>query len=270
MRIAAVGDNCVDVYVGDHEGRFPGGNALNVAALCAQDGLESSYFGTLGDDAYGAALLGAASAAGVDVSSVERDRGPTGVTTVRLAGGEREFISEEYGISASFAIDEVVAEKLSAYDWVHLSRVGHADAIIGLARSGVPISRDFGTELREGVGERMDARDLEVAFFSAVDRAEAEEQAAVLVGLGARLGVGTIGSEGAIAVGPEGVLHQPAHAVKPVDTLGAGDAFIAGFIAATLSGDDLEQVMRRAAEAAAQTCARLGAWGALDTSEVSS
>ena len=78
-RVAAVGDNCVDVYVGDHSARFPGGNALNVAAMLAASGqVDAAYYGTLGDDPEGEFLLAAAREAGVDVSGVERRPGPPG------------------------------------------------------------------------------------------------------------------------------------------------------------------------------------------------
>jgi fructoselysine 6-kinase len=270
LRIAAVGDNCIDVYVGDHEARFPGGNALNVAALCAQDGLASAYLGTVGDDDYGSALVGAAREAGVDVSRVERRPGSTGITTVRLVDGEREFLSEEYGVSLSFDIGEAVTTRLAGYDWVHVSRIDDRDGrLAAVARRGVPISREFGTELRLGEATPATAGDLSVAFFSAADRAEATTQAAELVASGAKLAIATIGAEGAIAVDADSSHHQPALASDPVDTLGAGDAFIAGFVGSRLRGADVRQSMRSAASSAAHTCARLGAWGALEQSEVS-
>ncbi len=269
-RIAAVGDNCIDVYVGDRSGRFPGGNALNVAALAVQNGLEAAYAGSVGDDDDGAALIDAAAAAGVDVTMIERRAGATGVTTVRLIDGEREFLSEHYGVSLAFDLDADVTDRLRGFDWVHSSRIEDPDdRLIGLAHDGVPVSRDFGVELRDDQPAADRVEHLSVAFFSAVDRIEAERRAADLVTLGAERAVGTIGSEGALIATVDGTLHEPAAAIDPVDTLGAGDAFIAGFIGAQLRGDRLADVMRAAASAAARTCARLGAWGALEPSGVS-
>ena len=264
-RIAAVGDNCIDVYVGDFAGRFPGGNALNVAAFAAQDGLDAAYVGTVGNDDDGSALLAAATAAGIDVSMVERRPGASGVTTVRLVNGEREFLTEEYGASLAFDVDARLAERLDGYDWVHTSRIEDRDDHLGsLVRTGVPVSRDFGTELRCAEPDGHLVRHLAVAFFSAADRVEAESRAADLVGLGAERAVGTIGPEGALVRTADTAHHEPAAATDPVDTLGAGDAFIAGFIGATLNGGGLEGAMRVAATAAARACARLGAWGALE------
>jgi fructoselysine 6-kinase len=46
-----------------------------------------------------------------------------------------------------------------------------------------------------------------------------------------------------------------------VDTMGAGDAFIAGYLVGTLRGDTPEQVLPYAAFCAAKACGWEGAWG---------
>ncbi len=52
-----------------------------------------------------------------------------------------------------------------------------------------------------------------------------------------------------------------------VDTLGAGDALIAAFIAATLRGADARDSLRAGAEAAADACGHPGAWPVRDRQE---
>lgn len=54
---------------------------------------------------------------------------------------------------------------------------------------------------------------------------------------GPRLAVCTLGAEGAVALEADGTQHEvPAVPADVVDTNGAGDAFMAGFLAATLRG----------------------------------
>jgi sugar/nucleoside kinase (ribokinase family) len=77
------------------------------------------------------------------------------------------------------------------------------------------------------------------------------------VSAGARAAVCTLGAEGAVAVGSDGGVHRvPAAPVaQVVDTNGAGDAFMAGFLVATLDGGDVDDAL---AAGAAQAATALG------------
>ncbi len=71
--------------------------------------------------------------------------------------------------------------------------------------------------------------------------------------------IATLGPQGAMASGPEGLVRVPAIPVTPVDTTGAGDAF-AGVLAAYLDqGADLKTAMARAAVAGSLACTKPGA-----------
>jgi ribokinase len=75
----------------------------------------------------------------------------------------------------------------------------------------------------------------------------------------------TLGPDGAIAATPETMLHVPALAIEPVDTVGAGDTFV-GYLAAGLdAGLDLEAAMGRAAVAASLACLKPGAQPSIPT-----
>ncbi|HLT00680.1 MAG TPA: PfkB family carbohydrate kinase, partial [Geminicoccaceae bacterium] len=69
----------------------------------------------------------------------------------------------------------------------------------------------------------------------------------------------TLGAAGALALGPEGGQRIAALPVDPVDTTGAGDAFVGVLAAALDLGDDLGTALRRASVAAGLACTRLGA-----------
>jgi 2-dehydro-3-deoxygluconokinase len=65
-----------------------------------------------------------------------------------------------------------------------------------------------------------------------------------LLALGPGLAVLKLGAEGALARAIEGqAVIRPGLAVVPVDPVGAGDAFCAGFIAARLEGADLASAL---------------------------
>lgn len=68
---------------------------------------------------------------------------------------------------------------------------------------------------------------------------------------GPRLAVCTRGAEGPVALDPDGTRHEVAAVpVNVVDTNGAGDAFMAGFLPATLHGAPVADALQAAAEQA--------------------
>jgi fructoselysine 6-kinase len=71
----------------------------------------------------------------------------------------------------------------------------------------------------------------------------------------------TRGEQGAVWVRGQTRIEQPIVPARVVDTMGAGDAFIAGYIVGTLRGDTPEQVLPYAACCAAKACGWEGAWG---------
>src|SRR5262249_25083595 len=104
-----------------------------------------------------------------------------------------------------------------------------------------------------------------------------ERGARTLLDAGARLVVRTEGADGATFATVRSRGHVPAFAIDAVDTLGAGDAFVAGLIRAlgcwrlahrgldALTGSDLVEVSRGAHAAAALATRKRGAMAGLPT-----
>ena len=67
--------------------------------------------------------------------------------------------------------------------------------------------------------------------------------------------------KGALALQADKVFEQPVRPARLVDTLGAGDGFIAAFLLATLKGEAIEAALNRGAEYAAHVCTYRGAFG---------
>ena len=78
MKLAAVGDNCMDVY--KLEGKaYPGGNPVNVAVYFVRLGGKASYTGVVGTDSYGKLMKDSIAAKGVDTSHVRFVEGNTAI-----------------------------------------------------------------------------------------------------------------------------------------------------------------------------------------------
>ena len=69
----------------------------------------------------------------------------------------------------------------------------------------------------------------------------------------------TLGTQGVVWAGADGLHRRPAQAVKAVDTTGAGDTFIGAFAVAWLEGRGVPDAVDIAQRAAAHSVQRLGA-----------
>ncbi len=258
-----VGDNCVDHYLPPLDRVFVGGNALNVAVALQRARTPAAYVGVVGDDADGRFVLERLHEQNVDVSHVRMAPGQTGRTEIRLTPqGEREFISEHFGPTETLELGAETLEFVRRHRLVHTTWLGRSEAYLPAYRhdSGPLVSLDYG----ERCGPQFVERTLpfvDLAFFSLpeehADRAEA--LAREMAAGGERLVVVTMGRHGSLAF--DGCVHaEAAFPVETVDTLGAGDTFVGVFLAGRLAGDPVPDCMRRASQAAAQTCTHYGAW----------
>uniref|UniRef100_A0AAU3GQ91 Sugar kinase n=1 Tax=Streptomyces sp. NBC_01401 TaxID=2903854 RepID=A0AAU3GQ91_9ACTN len=105
--------------------------------------------------------------------------------------------------------------------------------------------------------------DDEASLLTQRTAASPEENAQALLRLGPSTVVVTMGAAGALSVGPEGTTHASALAVQAVDPVGAGDSFVAGYLAAMLTGSTDEARMATAAAVAAVCVATQGDWEGL-------
>ena len=71
----------------------------------------------------------------------------------------------------------------------------------------------------------------------------------------------TRGSKGSMFYDGEKVYHQGIKKVEAIDTMGAGDSFIAGFLTAHGDGKTMEEALDYAAERSALTCTIRGGFG---------
>jgi ribokinase len=104
--------------------------------------------------------------------------------------------------------------------------------------------------------------EIEAAMAAGLGAGEASEPQALASDLASRHDltcVVTLGAAGAIAQTPAGGWRIGALPVEPVDTTGAGDAFVGVLAAALDQGLELPDALRRASVAAGLACTRLGA-----------
>jgi fructoselysine 6-kinase len=253
--MAAVGDNCLDIYLAPIGRSAVGGNAVNVAVRWARDGQPSRYVGAVADDAAGrrvAALV----AREVQEAYIAVVPGETGVTTIALTeAGERRLVAEEFGVSGDWIPSAEQIRPLAGCAWVHCTLPGGPGPVRDALPADVPVSYDLSTRHHD-----YDVSGLAIAFLSwhgKPDRAAAD-LAQAIVARGAACAVVTCGRHGSLSYDGREVDAVDARSVSTMDTLGAGDAYIARFIIEHVAGRELWEAMESATEAATEACRHLG------------
>jgi fructoselysine 6-kinase len=261
-RLACVGDNTTDVYL-DRGLCFPGGNAVNVAAQAARQGASAAYLGRVGADVRGTHLLDSLRKEGVDVSRCQTGSGATAWACVTHDAGERHFLGSDGGESARLTLSGDDLDWLAGFDRVHTSLYSRLDdALPAIAGRGPRLSYDFSDDFALDDIRRV-ATCIDIAFLSQAGRDEAScvELARDIHALGVARVIITRGEQGALAYDGALLVRQAIAETRVVDTLGAGDAFIAGCLLALSGAHDLAAALRAGSRLAAAACIEEGGYG---------
>lgn len=262
-KLLGLGDNTVDTYV-DQGLQFPGGNAVNVAALSARLGARTGYLGCLGDDEAGDLLHTAMTAEHVDLSRCRRRPGANARAFIGHRDGDRYFIGSQPGVRGQYGWIEADFDYIRGFGLVHTSIYSELDehALQRIKRSAPLLSFDFSERWNDAARARtLPFVDLAFLSWPAGSDAECEALLRSCAAQGVKIAVITRGARGAMALAEKRVKTQPISPAAVVDTLGAGDGFIAAFLVAHLAGMDLAEMLAAAASNAARVCGYRGAFG---------
>jgi fructoselysine 6-kinase len=254
LTVAVVGDNTIDRYVGPKGYDYVGGNAVNVAVQLAERGFDVHYFGAVAADRDGSRIRDALVARKVNVDGLTTLTGTTALTLISIdETGDRHLDEEHFGVTVDYFPTDEEIDRMAGADWVQIGMLPRAAELRSTLRKIRPKVR-IGQDCSVSDGYE----DLSIAFES-TDLAHAHTVATTALRRGAELAVVTLGPDGAMSFGNGGLeLQQRAKLVEPVDTTGAGDSFIAGFVAGYLLSFDLAKALSCGAEWAARTCSHVG------------
>ena len=276
----------------------PGGSIFNIAVGLGRLGVPVGYLGKLSTDFFGDRLAHTLSENGVDTSLTLRAPGPTSLAFVDLfAGSSREpryMFYAEAAVDRSLAIGELPKRLPASVQALHFGSISlvlepgassleslmrreagqHLISLDPNVRPGLIQDRDAYRARFEGWTEvadllRLSRADLDWLYPDRSWEAAFQDW----FSRGVSLVILTNGAQGALGVTAEGAsVSCPAAAVEVVDTVGAGDSFLAAclfFLAreGALSSKEalrcmpagtIERCLVFASRAAAHTCSRPG------------
>jgi 2-dehydro-3-deoxygluconokinase len=263
-----------------------GGSEANVAIGLARLGTAVAWLGRVGDDGLGRRVVRELRAEGVEVHAVLDGAAPTGLLLKETdPAGRTEVVYHRRG-SAGSRLAPADLDLIDAPTVTHLHVTGITPALSAVAAAtvdaaidrwgGVGVSYDvnhrsrlWDAETAAAVHRRLAARadvvfaGLDEALLLVPDATGPEDAARRIAALGPREVVVKLGEQGALALVDGAVSVVDAVPVRVVDTVGAGDAFVAGYLAERVAGLPVATRLRTAARAGAAACAHPGDWEGL-------
>lgn len=250
-------------------------NLLRLAVPCVQ----AAWVSRLGDDPAGAFILSELNARPIDVFAPTFAGEKTGISYLNHhADGAPIKTYARKGSAASRLTFADITPHLRSADLLHitgitpaLSAACHQTVFAALDcanANAIPVSFDL--NYREQLWQPADARPVfeRMAAQSALfklgeDEAEmiwgkgwsADEYARHFQHINGGVVVVTRGANGAIAFDGDSVVAHPGYRVDAIDPVGAGDAFVAGLLAAILERGDLRSFLAAPAADRAATLA---------------
>jgi sugar/nucleoside kinase (ribokinase family) len=280
MRFVAVGDVLVDV-VGEaapapgERLHTPirlraGGSAANAAVWARALGAEATVVGRIGADVAGGLVEAGLRNRGA-VPRLAQDAGlPTGVAVA--LGSDDAVVAASPGASAALGPEDIPdplpgdALLVSGFSLLPEAAAGGAAHALSVFQ-GRWLAVDLASpRLASSAAGRL-AESAHGANVLLATEAEARavaggepERAARALATTFEAVVIKLGVQGALAVGPEGLVRSAVEPVKRRSAFGAGDAFAAGLLVSLGRGEDLSVALEAACAAGAQAAASPDGW----------
>lgn len=238
-----------------------GGDALNEATIISRLGFQTGLIALIGKDAAGNFIIEHCNRDNIDISGVKILE--TVDTSINIglvtSDGERTFITNRNGSLWKTNIEHIDIEKIKTAKILSLASIFNNPLLNGnvltklfqeAKKSKMIICADM---IKPRLGEKL--RDIKEAlsyvdyFFPNYDEAKIltekisyEDIAESILKYGVKNVVIKIGKRGCfIANNSEATIVPAVKNIKPIDTIGAGDNFVSGFIAGILQNKTLKE-----------------------------
>jgi sugar/nucleoside kinase (ribokinase family) len=254
-----------------------GGNGSNMAYTLGMLGVQVRLLGLVGEDSFGERILSILQPVGVDLTHVGRSRAPT-TTTIAVVNGEgNRLFLHQVGSSVEVFPEPIVFTEPMLRGISHFN-LANVFALPNMRRSapetmrrareaGLTTSLDTGWDARGRWLADLEAclPYVDLLFMNQDEarllsgEADPERAARRMQSLGAGDVVIKLGADGCAVFTTEESSRFPAFPIEALDTTGAGDCFVGGFLAALSWGASYAEAARFANAVGAMSVASIGA-----------
>lgn len=268
------------------------GSESNVAIGLARLGHDVDWIGRVGNDELGQLVLRTLRAEGVRLGSpIIDDRAPTGMLLFehRIADVTRVSYYRSGSAGSMIRATDIVDRLTADIAILHVTgvtaalgasaREAVAESVLRARQLGIAVSLDvnFRSRLWTADATRTALRPLlphvdllfasedELPIVAPDPAADVDSAARQIIDDGTPTVVVKRGGAGATAHTRDDKTSTPARTVPVVDVVGAGDAFVAGYLSGRLDGLDTSACLERGVVLGAFAVSRIGDWEALPT-----
>lgn len=263
-----------------------GGAESNVLSQASRLGLRTRWHGSVGEDLFGSIIVDGLSSQGISIELIPTKSRPTGfmVKTYRDHPDPEVEYFRSFSAATKISISDLDLEDVFNSRMVHMTGIFPAISEQAADTSerlfeeankrGIPISFDLNyrsklwtkskaSEFMKRIWPRSnylfgDRAELSLLFDESPPSSD-EELLSTLSANGKTV-VLKKGSAGAAAMTHGQYFEVPAAQANVVDTVGAGDAFVGGYLSAAIRGHDTQQSLLVGAFCGASACESAGDW----------
>ncbi len=251
----AMADNCIDVYY-KLDRYYLTGNSIDFALNYKDMGGDVTEMTILGNDVFALALEEKLKERKIPLRVLSRVDRPTGMATMDLLEGDKKHIFFKGNAMEEIQLTEEDLEFVKQFDIVYSERwTGLHRYAAELKQPGQIWVYDFSKRLEQESNELI-LPYIDYAFFSYerdddyirsfLERTwrKCTSNKSVVIAM--------LGENGSLAFDGDNWFYEPAQKVKVVNTVGAGDSYIAAFTYGISLDEDIPSCMCRGKERATQ------------------
>lgn len=251
----------IESYPIDRIAMTVGGDAMNEATIISRLGYKTGIISRVGRDVAGNFILEACNKDNIDLEGIRIEENTDTSINIGLVtdDGERTFVTNRNGSLWKTCLEDVDLQKMKEAKILSLASIFNNPLLDG--KSLVRIFQEAQKEemiicadmIKARLGETLE--DITEAlsyvdyFFPNYEEAclltkktDLDEIADTLLGCGVKNVIIKIGKKGCFIKNKKERMEVPAvKNIKAIDTIGSGDNFVAGFIAAILQGKSLKE-----------------------------